>query len=529
MNKEKFLITTPIYYWNGDPHIWHFYSSTIADIINRYKKVSLYNTKFTTWIDENSQKSVLKAAELWIELYTYLDTMAEKHKSVWDHFKLNYNDFIRTTEDRHHKLVREVLQTCFDRGDIYEWVYEWMYCVWCEAFKKDDDLIEKDWLKVCSDHLKVPDKIKEKNYFFRLSKYQTWLEEFFIENPWFVNPDFRYNEVKAFTNRWLEDFSISRETNTFGIPLPFDEKQVAYVWFDALFNYYTCCKYSRWDDKDNTCFIDEIDFWLNNPNKIHVVGKDIIRFHAIFWPCMLASYFWLWELKSDWKIHYKKSDSMFLPTTILATGYFTVDWQKMSKSLWNVIEPVSFSSTYSKDLLVLYIIWNFFIGQDGDFSKEQAVFTYNAKLANNLWNLLNRVVVLSLKIWWKLEWEVKNDFSNIISKFDNYDLKWVLDESFAFLDNLNNYTTQKEPWKMLKDETKILETKEVLYTIAEWLRQIWIILYPFFPEKMIELFNSLWFKDYQIKLENDWIKKLLSEKEVFEITEKWNILFQKFE
>jgi methionyl-tRNA synthetase len=243
-----------------------------------------------------------------------------------------------------------------------------MYCVGCEAFKKEEDLIEKFGKKVCPDHLKEPDMIKEKNYFFRLSKYGEKLLDFYEKNPDFVVPGDRFNEVKAFVKRGLEDFSISRETNTFGIKLPFDESQVTYVWFDALYNYVTSCKYSRGGDKnfapeDISAFKDESSFL---PANLHVVGKDIIRFHAIYWPAMLLSV------------------GFPLPKQILTTGFFTVDGQKMSKSLGNVINPVEYIKTFPKELLSLYLLSNFTIGQDGDFDQKQAVLTYNAKFANNL-------------------------------------------------------------------------------------------------------------------------------------------------
>lgn len=559
MQKDTFFITTPIYYTNWVPHIWHAYSSIICDILARYQKINGKKVKFSTWVDENSQKAVLKATEMWMEIMPYLDMMAQKHKAVWDWLEIKYTDFIRTTEERHHKLVKEVLQKCFDNWDIYQAEYEWMYCIGCEAFKKDEDLVcmnkttketflfspkvkmSENIVKVCPDHLTEPQKIKEKNWFFRLSKYENFLKDLYKENPNFVIPDNRFNEVKAFVERWLEDFSISRETNKFGIKLPFDETQVTYVWFDALFNYVTVCKYpdNWWNDED---------FW---PADLHVVAKDIIRFHAIYWPAML------------------KSAGYEMPKNILTTGYFTVDWQKISKSLWNVIDPVEFCQKYTKELLTLYMLSIINIGQDGDFDKKQAIFTYNAKLSNNLWNLVNRVVVLALKLGGVLEventnyfenmkffynWYIQNDVldtSNIDSSnsvdytdikilienlindvsnwFSNYNLKKVLDKSFKFLDYLNAFTTNKEPWQMIKDETKLDETREVLYAIAEWLRQVWLALYPFFPEKMSEMFVKLWLNDYTQRLENWELEKLISETPTFKIKEKWKNLFNRIE
>lgn len=536
MSKNKFYVTTPIYYVNWIPHIGHFYSSVIASILARYNKVSWKQTRFTTWVDENSQKAVKIAEERKMDIMEYLDEMSVSHKKVWDFFSFPYTDFIRTTEKRHHNLVKEVLQKVYDRWDIYEWVYKGMYCVWCEAFKKDDDLIDLDWVKVCSDHLTEPDKINEKNYFFKLSRYQKWLEEFYEANPDFVMPDFRFNEVREFVKRWLEDFSISRETNKFWVKLPFDDQQVAYVWFDALYNYYTSCKYSRAWDKDSENFIDETDFW---PADLHVVWKDIIRFHAIYWPAMLASYFDLWEEK-DGVLHYKKTDKERLPKNILTTWFFTIDWQKISKSLWNVIEPVDYSKKYSKDLLTLYILSAFPIWNDGDFDRKDAILTYNAKLANNLWNLVNRVVVLSLKLKdesWKLYWDINQDWfyekniSWILNKYTeaikNYDLKSSLDYCFILTDILNKFADEKQPWISVKNDTEW--TRWVLYTLADSLRQVWLCLYPFFPEKMTEMFEKLWLENYKEILESGGMKTLQDKKEIYNIKDKWEPLFKRLD
>ncbi|MDQ7023646.1 MAG: methionine--tRNA ligase [Candidatus Gracilibacteria bacterium] len=538
---KTFYITTPIYYGNGLPHVGHFYSSTIANVIYKFHKISGYNSRFTTGIDENSQKAVIKAEEEGLEIMDYLDKMAEGHKKVWKHFNLDNTDFIRTTSKRHKNLVQKVLQHCFDKGDIYQGIYEGMYCIGCEAFKKDDDLInhpqsllnkEGSIIKVCPDHLKKPDNIKEKNYFFKLSKYQTWMEEFYEQNPDFVNPKFRYNEVIAFTKRGLEDFSISRETNTFGIPLPFDETQVTYVWFDALFNYYTSCYSSRGGDKNKQDFIDETNFWETDEKKIHVVGKDIIRFHAIFWPAMLASYFDLGEEK-DGILHYKKSDNKYLPTQVLTGGHFTVDGQKMSKSIGNIIEPVEYSKKYSKELLILYILSAFPIGNDGDYNRNDAILNYNAKLANNFGNLLNRVVVLSGKIGGELKigqiqgTAPTDNYNKIFSKnLLEYNLKSALDESFIFLDSLNKIIDTEKPWELIKNNPE--KAEEILYILAEGLRNVGLNLYSFFPEKMLELFERLGLENYAEQLENGKLEELRNKTEIFYIKNN-GILFERFE
>ena len=500
---NKFYITTPIYYTNGVPHIGHAYSSIIANILFKYNKINWLDVKFSTWVDENSQKAVLKAEELKMDTMSYLDMMSEKHKSIWDGLNIEYTDFIRTTEKRHHNFVREVLQKSFDNGDIYEWEYEWLYCVWCEAFMKKEDLDSK-WF--CPDHKTKPDIIKEKNYFFALSKYEQKLKDFYINNPDFVIPNDRFNEVKAFVNRWLDDFSISRETNKFGIKLPFDESQVTYVWYDALFNYLTVC---QWGDED---------FW---PASLHIVWKDIIRFHAIYWPAMLLSAWYE------------------LPKQILTTWFMTIDGHKISKSLWNVIDPVDYCKDFSKEMLILYLLSSFNIWQDWDFDKKQAILTYNAKLANNFWNLVNRVVVLTLKLslenWLKseLDEQIESKIQEYIISFDKsmkeYNLKKSLDNTFVFLDEINKYVDDTKPWTLIKDKTKIEEVTIIFYTIAESLRIVWLNLYVFFPEKMLELFQKIWLSWYWDLIENWDLTVLRKKQEVFMMKEKWEALFDRFD
>ncbi|MCH8518286.1 methionine--tRNA ligase [Candidatus Gracilibacteria bacterium] len=587
---KKFYITTPIYYGNGLPHVGHFYSSTIANILFKYHKISGVSSRFTTGIDENSQKAVIKAQEADMGVMEYLDYMAVEHQKTWDYFNLDYTDFIRTTSPRHHSLVQEVLQHCYDKGDIYQDYYSGKYCIGCEAYKKDDELIPhpNPLLRgegassqlVCADHLTVPELLKEKNYFFKLTRYQTWIEEFYDTNPDFVLPHFRYNEVKAFVGRGLEDFSISRETNTFGIPLPFDTSQVTYVWFDALFNYYTSCKYSPKphhnsspQGEDEAALGDTQEYWSHfqdesklfwesdDVTKVHIVGKDIIRFHAIFWPAMLASYFDLGEMGEDGKLHYKDSDREKLPTTILTGGYFTVDGQKMSKSLGNVIDPIAYSKEYSKELLGLYILSAFPIGNDGDYSRDDAIKTYNAKLANNLGNLVNRVVVLSLKLSEnsgilkprglrsddniegfsldhplavkygkyavKIGQNIESESRGFQSSMKDFDLKFTLDCVFRLLDSLNKFADETQPWQMIKTDEE--GTREVLYTLAEGLRQVGLALYPFFPEKMSEMFEKLGLKDYAKQLEAGKLHDLLQREEMFVILEKGEALFKRIE
>jgi methionyl-tRNA synthetase len=469
MSDSRFFITTPIYYSNGIPHIGHAYSSLIADTIAASKRLDGTLVKFSTGVDENSQKVVESAEALSMETMAYADMMAEKHRAVWDGIGVRYTDFIRTTESRHKTLVQEVLQKSFDSGDIYEWVYEGIYCVGCEAFKKDSDLIEKDGKKICPDHPnKDLEHLKEKNYFFRLSKYQDRLIEFYESHPDFITPHSRYAEVREFVKAGLDDFSISRETNKFGIPLPFDPAQVTYVWYDALFNYVTVCG-------------NEAEKWW--PADLHVIGKDIVRFHAIYWPAML------------WSAGYE------LPHQLLVTGHFTVDGQKMSKSIGNVIDPVEYITQYSRDMLILYLFSAFPIGEDGDFDRSEAILQYNAKLSNNLGNLLNRSLTLALKLdGGKVgsyeESSIAGKRDDYISKYmwymQMYDLKWALDSSFAFATELNVYIDAMKPWKLdvnAPEEKQKLD--EVLSTVMIGLAYLGYNLAPFFEVKMREMLDRI--------------------------------------
>lgn len=449
---KKFLITTPIYYPNGYPHIWHAYSSFIADFYARYKRLLGYEVKFSTGNDENSQKIVQQAEAEWKDIMQYLDEMAKKREEVWQHLQISYTDFIRTTQENHKKLVQEVLQKSYDKWDIYEGEYKGYYCVGCEGFKTEKDLIEKDPAKdgagsemVCPDHLTKPDLITEKNRFFKLKNYQKKIEDLYIQHPEFVIPEYRFNEMKSFVKGGLENFSVSRETNKFGIPLPFDNKQVTYVWYDALFNYVTASR-DQW-------------FWSDDTQIVHILWKDIARFHAIFWPAMLMS--------ADYR----------LPNTEFITGYFTVDGHKMSKSLGNVIDPVQMVDDYDRDAVIFNLLYDVPIGADGDFSAERLWNLYESMLIGWRGNLVNRVTSLCKKYgitsgkFNKQKREVfkENNNSKLVHYFEDgrdgnkieeaylkkADIKWYLDDWYQLVQRANEYITTAEPWiKYKNDETK---------------------------------------------------------------------------
>lgn len=492
---KKFFITTPIYYSNDVPHIGHAYSTLIADTYARFKRLLGYEVKFSTWVDENSQKIVQKAEEAGIELYQYLDEFAQKHIAVWDALSISYTDFVRTTgrgvkslvrwvdfQYDHHAFVQQILAAVHAKGDdIYQGEYEWLYCVWCEAFKKESDLVEATGqyegipagTKVCPDHPnRLLEVIKEKNRFFALKKYQWFLEKFYHDNPDFVIPERRFAEVKSFVDGGLEDFSISREGKTFGIPLPFDTTSVSYVWFDALLNYVTVCQ--------------QDGFWTKDTEKVHVLGKDISRFHAIYWPAMLAS------------------AGLPTPDKEIVTGFFTVDGQKMSKSLWNVVNPVEVVEQYGRDALVFYLLYDIPIGTDGDFSWERFRNSYDAILCNSWGNLVNRVVTLCVKNWvecWKLN--VENDrFDRAKDIEHNYlsqaQLKSYLDDWYKAVQKANEYMQIQQPWTKLKDPATREEGIQDLQFLLWVVKQLAVLSAPILTEWFAKMQGILGNEDINI-------------------------------
>jgi methionyl-tRNA synthetase len=334
---QKFYITTPIYYVNDIPHIGHAYCTLATDTIARYwrTKLGAENVHFLTGTDENSQKTVDAAQKNNQEVYAYLDDMAKNWRETWEKIGISFDDFIRTTEERHKNTVNEIFQTIFDNGDIYKGIYKGKYCTGCETFLKDADLDENGH---CPAHKKAPQELEEENYFFRLSKYEDILLELFEKNPDFLLPQSRQNEILSFIKSGLEDISVSRETAEFGISLPMDNKHKVYVWFDALLNYISAIK--------NT---NKTDFW---DNVHHIIGKDITKFHCVIWPAMLIA------------------AGIKPPQTVYAHGFFTINGTKMSKSLGNVVSPLDLSDKYGNDALRIGLLNSFEFGNDGDFSLD---------------------------------------------------------------------------------------------------------------------------------------------------------------
>ena len=468
--KKKFYVTTPIYYANALPHVGHANSSFIADFYARMKRLLWYEVKFSTWMDENGQKMAEKAQSQWKEVMEFLDEIYEGSLQLWKDLEISYTDFIRTTQEDHKQFVQEVIKKIAAKKegnpDIYEGKYQGLYCVGCEASKNERDLTE-DWL--CPDHLKKPIEISETNFFFNLKKYAPLFEKLWEENPSFVDPVTRFNEVKAFIRSGLEDFSISRENkNGIGIPFPLGENQVVYVRFDALFNYITVC----YRNGENGKFRDDDTYIL------HVMGKDIVKFHATYRPAMLQS------------AGYRLPDKEFV------TGYLTVDGQKMSKTIGNVIDPVQVSKDYDRDALLFYLFYDVPVGADGDFSRERFKGTWEKMLIGGRGNFVNRVASLGKKYgithgkfdakrFTAFKKDEKFDLLDLIEHFnqeqfenrylEHADLKDLVEDWYVIVQLANEYITVAEPRKKYKEESTQQEAIEDLEFLLWVIKQLGLL------------------------------------------------------
>lgn len=494
---NKYFITTPIYYINDKPHIGHAYTTIAADVLANCHRLKGQDVYFLTGTDENSQKNIAAAEKHFgkkdlkkRKIKEFLDMMAAVWEKAWKELKISNTDFIRTTEDRHITAVREFFTRVWKKGDIYEGVYEGLYCGGCENFLSEKEL-ENGF---CPIHKTKPKKIKEKNYFFRLSKYRDKLLDYIEKNPEFIMPASRRNEVVSYIRDFMEDISITRESIKWGITVPdVDERpggpstrpadslrtnvknQVLYVWFDALINYLTGVGFA----------FDEKKFKKYWPADLHLVGKDIIKFHCALWPAMLMS------------------AGLPLPRQVFAHGFFTINGEKMSKSLGNVVDPVEVAKKYGHDALRYYLLREIPFGEDGDFSFERLEERYNSDLANGLGNLVSRVFTLAEKYSDKLPSASDSSLWKREAGRDLFDF-WIAYEKN--IDELKLHTAlgliweeiskcdiiidKEKPWELAKtnnpSSAKASENKEklakVLNDLLERLRQIALALRPFLPD-----------------------------------------------
>ena len=474
MTDKKFYITTPIYYVNDVPHIGHAYTTIAADVAARFKRLEGYEVFFLTGTDEHGQKVQQAAQNLKVAPQQHVDKLHQRFKELWVKLNISNSDFIRTTEERHKVLVCNILQTLFDKDEIYRDSYEGWYCTPCERFWTEKDLQEGD----CPECRRKVEKIKEHNYFFRMGKYQEWLVDKIKSDPHFILPASRRNEVLGFLEKPLEDLCISRPKSRlpWGIPLPFDEEYVTYVWFDALINYISI--HGSLDE------IRASGYW---PADHNMVGKDILTTHAVYWSTML------------------KAIGLEPPKNIFAHGWWTVNGQKMSKSLHNVVEPNELADQFGVDVIRYFLLREVPFGLDGDFSHKALIGRLNSDLANNLGNLLNRTVNMMKKYFngtiptpatpgdedSALEHKAREVVDEVRKLYDELAFNKILQKIWELVDTTNQYIDKTGPWNLAKTDEGKERLKTVMYNAAESLRILGVLLFPFMPKSCESLMLQL--------------------------------------
>ena len=473
---KPFYVTTPIYYVNDKPHIGHAYTTILADVLSRYHRNKGRDVFFLTGLDEHGQKVQQAAEERGVEPKIHCDEMAPRFIELWDELHIQYDDFIRTTEKRHVDVVQNILQKVYDKGDIYEDNYEGLYSVSEERFITEKEADSGDFRNI--------KKLKEKNYFFKMSKYQEKLISHIENNSKFIQPVHRKNEVLGFLKSPLNDLCISRPKSrlNWGIELPFDSDYVTYVWFDALINYISALGFNSDEKKYNT-------YW---PANLHLIGKDILTTHSVYWPTMLLS------------------AGIKLPKTIFAHGWWLNDQSKMSKSVGNVVDPLQLIKSYGVDPVRFYLMKEMVLGQDSNFSIESFVKCYNNDLANDFGNLLSRVSNLINKFYNGILVEgedlsedgkiVKGCAIETIDKvsklMDEMKIDDAIDSVFLLIKNVNKFLEVTVPWKVVKTDLK--KGGALLFTAAESLRIIALLLAPIMPNRTALVLETLNTKNTEI-------------------------------
>ena len=485
MEKETFYISTPIYYPSDKLHIGHAYCTTIADSMARYKRLTDVDVLFVTGSDEHGQKIQRKAAEQNITPKEYVDKIVAGFQALWEKLNISNDEFIRTTEKRHYNVVQEIFKKIYDKGDIYKSTYEGLYCTPCETFWIERQLVDGK----CPDCGRPVETVQEESYFFRMSKYQDRLLQFIEDNPDFIQPVSRKNEMINFIKGGLEDLCISRTTFDWGIPVPIDNKHVIYVWFDALSNYLTAAGYLSDTEKFNK-------FW---PADIHLVGKEIVRFHTIIWPIILMAL----ELE--------------LPKKVYGHGWLVVDGDKMSKSKGNVIDPVALIDEFGADSIRYFLLREINLGLDGNFSREALIQRINADLANDLGNLLHRTLsmvnkfngglVKNTKVLEDVDTELIALAQNTVKQYqdsmDKMEISVAIRTVWNLISRSNKYIDLTGPWALAKDESKQERLQTVMYNLIESLRIISVLIAPFMPNTAPKIWKQLGLGEFsKVKFKN---------------------------
>ncbi len=472
--KKPFYITTPIYYPSAKLHIGHAYCTTIADAIARFHRLEGDDVFFLTGSDEHGLKIQQKAEEAGVTPIEYTDKIVAGFQNLWKRLSISNDDFIRTTQKRHERVVQEIFRRIYAKGDIYKGEYKGLYCTPCESYWTEHQLDENG---CCPDCHRPVQEVAEEAYFFKMSKYQDRVLQYIEEHPDFIQPVSRRNEMINFIKQGLDDLCISRTSFNWGIPVPIDPKHVIYVWFDALTNYLTPIGYL-----DNPEMFQK--YW---PADLHLVGKEIVRFHTIIWPCILMAL------------------DLPLPKKVYGHGWLIVDGDKMSKSKGNVVDPIGLIDEFGADAIRYFLLREINLGQDGNFSRDALIGRINSDLANDLGNLLHRTLSMTLKFQGgvvkapagesDVDRSLKEDARETVAFFErnmeDMQLSLTIKKVWAFISRANKYIDETAPWALAKDPAKEQELANVLYNLTEALRVISVLISPFMPTTAVRIWQQL--------------------------------------